>query len=283
MAATETPTTTTTSGIVPIVDFSLFLHGTPSDRLHTGTAIFTAFRDLGFVSLYPDATSAPSFECKESFDIGREDDPVTPNIWPPEDILPGFRETNVHLFTTLQKTAVEVLRALALGLGLEEAFFEKFHSEQECCNQLRLLHYPAVKEEDLRSGGTTRIAEHTDKGTITLLLQEEDGVGGLEVWDEAAGWAQAPSVKGAVLVNIGDLLMMWSNDVLKSTRHRVVAPKEGGGDGWVRRRLSIPYFVAADRDAVVECLETCCGPERERKYEPVKAWDYIVKAMSPSY
>lgn len=186
------------------------------------------------------------------------------------------------MFHTLQKTAIEILHALALGLGLEERFFDAYHSATEPCHQLRLLHYPAIEESVLRDGSTARIVAHTDKGTITLLLQEDDGVAGLEVGDASGGFVAAPVVPGSVLVNIGDLLQMWSNDVLKSTRHRVVAPREEQG-GMVGRRFSIPYFVAVDRDVVVECLDGCWGEGREKKYEKVKAWDYIAKAMSPSY
>jgi isopenicillin N synthase-like dioxygenase len=235
------------------------------------------------ISLYPGATSdTPVFECKESFDIGREDDPIQPNIWPPEDLVPGFRDGNMVLFNTMRAAAMMVMESLALGLGLEEGFFNDYHSSEQCCNQLRLLHYPDVPAERLSAGNVERIVEHTDKGTLTLLIQEDDGVGGLEV--EVNGeWTQVPVVPGAVLVNIGDLLQMWSNDVLKSTRHRVAVPKQTGSGKWGTERYSIPYFVAVDRGKIVECLKTCHGTERPKKYEAVDAWDYIDSAMSKAY
>ncbi|KAI5816114.1 hypothetical protein BZA77DRAFT_313673 [Pyronema omphalodes] len=236
------------------------------------------------VSLYPGAGNydIPVFEYRESFDIGREDDPIQPNIWPPEEILPGFKDGTIELFETLRCAALVVLEALALGLGLDEGFFNEYHSLEHCCNQLRLLHYPEVPAERILAGNIERIVEHTDKGTITLLLQEDDSAGGLEV--EVNGeWTKAPVVPGAVLVNIGDLLQMWSNDVLKSTRHRVSAPKQTElGDG-VTERFSIPYFVAVDRGKIVECLETCHGVERPKKYQAVDAWEYIDSAMSKAY
>lgn len=262
------------------------------------------------VSLYPDpitgamASFGATFECKESFDMGRdENDSLTPNIWPPDDLVPGFREANMHLFATLRATAMQVLAALALGMGLpDEGFFDGFHSAHGCGNQLRLLHYPAVERAALRAGEKERISSHTDKGTITLLLQEDDGVGGLEVEAdigagaeagtaaERRGFVAAPAIPGAVLVNIGDLLQMWSNDVLRSTRHRVGLPPspspaatEEGEGGMADPRFSIAYFVAVDRDTVVDCLETCHGPDRPKKYPPVNAWDYINHAMSTAY
>ena len=257
------------------------------------------------LSLYPDRLNTgtprtaspptPIFENKESFDIGRENDSIMPNIWPPPPILPDFRPTMTTLFDTLHDFGQNVLQALALGLQLEDAsYFSRFHGRTEDpMNQLRLLHYPAVSRHEVQKGDMTRIVPHTDKGTITLLLQEDDGVGGLEVQTHSGEYVLAPLIPGAILVNVGDLLQMWSNEVLKSTRHHIGLPDpksldlaaEGEGEVLVPRRFSIPYFVAPDRDAVVECLESklCWGEERPKKYEPVKAWDYIFRSMSGAY
>jgi len=153
-------------------------------------------------------------------------------------------------------------------------------------NQLRLLHYPAVTKEAAAKGGLTRISPHTDKGTLTLLLQEDDGVGGLEVEAERGGrYVPVPVIPGGILVNIGDLLQFWSNDTLRSTRHHISLPdlNSAAGDGelLLPRRFSIPYFVAPDWDTVVECLDSplCWGDAKPKKNEPIRAWDYIVKSM----
>jgi isopenicillin N synthase-like dioxygenase len=235
------------------------------------------------VSLYAESTGNV-FECKESFDIGCESDQITPNIWLPDEVLPGFRNFNLALFDSLHESAMQILRLLALGMGLDERFFDAVHSGSAPCNQMRLLHYPAVQRSALCGEETTRIAAHTDKGIITLLLQEDSGMGGLEVWKDGE-FVPAPVVHGAILVNIGDLLQMWSNDVLKSTRHRVAAPPQDPEDksDWLGSRLSIPYFVAPNKDAVLVCIGTCCGSERPKKYGPVKAWEYINRSMEPSY
>jgi isopenicillin N synthase-like dioxygenase len=92
------------------------------------------------------------------------------------------------------------------------------------------------------------------------------------------------------VVNIGDLLMHWSNDELKSTLHRVNAPPlvnkegEGGLKGRITRaRYSIPYFISPDRDSLIECLPNCHGPNRPKKYEAIKSGDYIAMRMNATY
>jgi len=344
------------SPTIPVVDFSPFYSQDSAERVKTGTAIFEALRDIGFVYLtnhgvpkeviqeafaqsraffdlsladklkaphppeswnqrgysqvgqenisqYPDAlntgttstnTPANVLELKEAFDIGRENDTNLPNIYPPPDILPKFRDITMGLFKALHNFGLDVLRATALGLQLkDENFFTRFHGKdgrEDPMNQLRLLHYPAVTKAAAEKGGLTRISPHTDKGTITLLLQEDDSIGGLEV--EAGRESQyipVPVIPGSILLNIGDLLQMWSNDTLRSTRHRICLPDvnsaAGEGEWLLPRRFSVPYFLAPDWDVVVECLDTplCWGESRPKRYEPVRAWDYIVKSMEGGY
>ncbi|KAK5278182.1 hypothetical protein LTR16_008912, partial [Cryomyces antarcticus] len=162
-----------------------------------------------------------------------------------------------------------VLSSIALGLGLPATFFERSHAHD--LFQLRLLHYPPVSTSLLRSGARDRIAAHSDFGTITLLFQ--DDVGGLEVEDPHAPdtFRAVTPVQGAVLVNVADLMMRWSNDVLRSTVHRVGAPPtvgDGGEgeekEGVTRARYSIPFFATADSDAVIDCLEGCWSKERPK-------------------
>ncbi|KIW90262.1 uncharacterized protein Z519_08906 [Cladophialophora bantiana CBS 173.52] len=217
---------------------------------------------------------------KESFELGREDDERTPNIWFPEDVLPGFRQFMTAFFETCYGTALCLLRAIALGMDLPEDFFREYHTKKD--NQLRLLHYPPVEAELLRGGAMERIAAHSDFGTMTLLFQDE--VGGLEVEDvrEKGKFNPAPFVPGTVVVNIGDFLQRWSNDTLKSTLHRVRAPPMAT-TGMTRARYSIPYFVTADRDRTIDCIPGCCSAERPKKYEPINAREYIEMRLNATY
>ncbi|KDN63518.1 putative thymine dioxygenase [Colletotrichum sublineola] len=221
---------------------------------------------------------------KESYEIGREDDSHLPNIWIPEELLPGFRSFFNDFYEVCYQLELKLLRAMALGLGLDEGFFQGYHTQKD--NQIRLLHYPPVEEKLLRAGEVERLGAHTDFGSMTLLFQ--DKVGGLEVEDpnEEGKFVPVPHIPGTIVVNIGDFMQRWSNDTLRSTMHRVRAPPldtDEGGSGFTRARYSIPYFIGADQERTVDCIPSCFGPDRPKKYEPIKSREYIEMRLNAGY
>ncbi|KAJ6523098.1 Clavaminate synthase-like protein [Mycena vulgaris] len=191
-------------------------------------------------------------DAKESFECGREGDEVMPNIWLPDGILPGFKEECLEFFWLCHAVQLDILRALAVGFGLPEEYFLKVHTAPD--NQLRLLHYPSAPVDSLRTDKIARIGEHSDFGSITLLLQ--DDVGGLEVEDPR------------------------SNDTIRSTVHRVRAPPGPVQiDGMTPERYSIPY----DFSTVVDCIPGTWSTDHPKKYEPISAQEYIMKRMAATY
>ena len=171
----------------------------------------------------------------------------------------------------------EILSALALGIDLPSpALLLSGHTGLN--NQLRLLHYPPLAAALLEEDKVTRIPGHSDWSSVTLLFQ--DDCGGLEVeHSQRPGcFVPVPPVRDALVLNIGDLLMRWSNDVLRSTVHRVGLPpgedRYSGAERTVRGRYSIPFFVAPDPDTVVECLESCVGENGVRKYGSITQREY---------
>uniref|UniRef100_A0A0W0FHV7 Putative flavonol synthase/flavanone 3-hydroxylase n=1 Tax=Moniliophthora roreri TaxID=221103 RepID=A0A0W0FHV7_MONRR len=218
---------------------------------------------------------------KESFDIGNNR--RLQNVWLPEEDLPGFKEHAMDYYWTCQKFQIErLLPALAIGIGLNKNFFDEYHNDAD--NQLRLLYYPEVPMQVFESGEKGRIGTHTDFCTCTMLFQ--DDVGGLEVEspNTPGVFIPVPPIPGAAVFNIGDFLMRWSNDTLKSTLHRVRAPPRKDGDpDVVRARFSIPYFIIADTKTVIDCLPGCWGPDKPKKYEPITAQDYIDMRLNATY
>ncbi|KAF9269883.1 flavonol synthase/flavanone 3-hydroxylase [Marasmius fiardii PR-910] len=221
---------------------------------------------------------------KESFDVfGQIPEKRFDNVWLPEEDLPGFREyTEGYMKKCREVQMTRLLPALAIGMGLDKSYFLTYHQNGE--NQLRLLHYPSGPAKDFESGEKGRIGAHTDFSTCTMLFQ--DDVGGLEVESPSnpGVFIKAPPVKGAAVFNIGDFLMRWSNDTLKSTLHRVRAPPRKADDGEItRERFSIPYFMAADSKTTIDCIPGCFGPDRPKKYEPINASEYIDMRLNATY
>lgn len=156
-----------------------------------------------------------------------------------------------------------IIRSLATALSLDPGFFAASMERPQC--RLRFLHYPSVEP---RNDGTLPIptSSHTDYGLITLLAT--DGVPGLEVRTLDGRWTPIDVGARSLVVNLGDMLARWTNDVYKSTPHRVVGPVSG-------ERYSIPFFVNPDPDTVIECIPTCVTATDPCQYEPVTAGDFL--------
>ena len=176
---------------------------------------------------------------------------------------------------------IEVMRAIAVGMGLKDDYFDKYTDGGD--NTLRLLHYPEVKKDVFHSNKLqVRAGEHSDYGSITLLFQ--DNRGGLQVKSPKGTYVDATPIPGTVVVNAGDLLARWSNDTIKSTLHRVVeppAPEEGDVHP---ARYSIAYFCNPNYDSQIEAIEGTHGGEKgDRKYEGINSGEYLVQRLAATY
>lgn len=235
-------------------------------------------------------------DCKESFEAGNAADTTQPNIWPPEEVLPGFRAFVQDYFALCARLVTQLLDALSLALSVPDPGLATTHSQQ--LFQLRLLHYPSLPLASLQEKRAARIAAHSDFGSLTLLWQ--DSVGGLEVArpDDAEAFVAVQPVEGAVLVNVGDLLARWSNGRWVSAVHRVGAPRgegeaagcEEGGEThkgeeqMVPDRYSIPFFAAPDPETLIEALPGCWdGEGRPKMYESVTCREYVQMRMAALY
>jgi len=225
------------------------------------------------------ALRAKAPDSKESMEIGRDWDDTWKNKWPQEGDAPKFKETMLDFFQTCHELHTIVMRSIALGLDLDEMYFEDMINEQ--CHNMRLLSYPPIKSALLRGEGQARAGAHSDYGTLTLLFQ--DHVGGLEVQNPHTRHFQAaPPIPGTIVVNAGDLMARWSNDVLRSTLHRVVAPPAtmlNDTESITPARQSIAFFCNPNFDARISGLPNCGKP----KYPPVTTEEYIVGRLAVTY
>jgi isopenicillin N synthase-like dioxygenase len=174
-----------------------------------------------------------------------------------------------------------ILCALEVGLKLHPDTLKE-RCNDNCC-ELRLNHYPACKADELKGGVANRISAHTDFGTITLLFQDE--VGGLEIEDQKNLGVYLPVKRERpteMIVNVGDCLQRWTNDILRSASHRVQLPP-GLKEGHVRDRYSVAYFGKPNRNQSVATLEYFIDKEGPQKYRDTIAWEYNQEKLTRTY
>ena len=135
---------------------------------------------------------------------------------------------------------------------------------------MRMIKYPAwdgeIKEGQVRGGA------HTDYGSITLLYRFDD-ISALQIYDKKDSvWVTVPLVENSIVLNVADMFARWSNDILKSTPHRVVNVDMD------RTRYSMPYFVDPGRDVIIKNLTS-----QPDKYPPISAYEYLKWRLAQSY
>merc|ERR1712106_389521 len=119
-----------------------------------------------------------------------------------------------------------------------------------------------------------RCSEHSYYGTFTLLFQDQ--YPGLRVKSPSGQWISAKPIPGTILVNIGDLLEMWTGGLFPATRHRVIIPEEEVLKSVPRQ--SIVFFVHPDNEVVVEPVDSDA-----KNYSAVVALDYVERRFSETY
>lgn len=223
-------------------------------------------------------------DIKESFEIGREGEEDHPNQWPveaPGSAVDGFKQTMLAFHDQCKELHVEVMRAIAVGMGLAETYFDPFVDGGD--NTLRLLHYPAVKSDVFRiNPGQVRAGAHSDYGSITLLFQ--DGAGGLQVQSPSGQFVDATPMENTCVVNAGDLLMRWSNDTIQSTIHRVVEPpRRTTATDEHPPRYSIAYFCNPNFQSHIEAIPGTYAVDTDKKYAGITSGEYLVQRLAATY
>jgi len=187
---------------------------------------------------------------RDQLDVGVErpalelgpDDPayvrlIGPNQWP--ESFPALRDAVLGWQAEADRVSREVLRALAVALGQDVAYFDRWFDD-EAHSHLKVIRYPGRGDAPDDQG----VGAHKDYGVLALLLQ--DDLGGLQVEALDGTWLDASPVPGAFVVNLGEVLEIATRGYLRATVHRVLSPS-GDVD-----RFSIPYFLGPRLDSVIE-------------------------------
>jgi isopenicillin N synthase-like dioxygenase len=179
--------------------------------------------------------------------------------------VPNFNKTGMEAYKMLEKTAIYVLRALALYIGLDELYFDKFVINGNSI--LRPIYYPPIVGEPK---GAVRAAAHGDINLITLLMGAS--AAGLEVQNKKGEWIAVTSLPDQLVINVGDMLERLTNNKLKSTIHRVVNPPK---EDWDKPRYSIPFFTHPISEMSLNCLPECVSEANPKAYENTTAGEFL--------
>ncbi len=192
------------------------------------------------------------------------------NQWPADEAVPGFRETALAYMNGLESLCKRMLPVYALALDLPEDFFDEPFDEPQYT--LRLSHYPPA---DTGEGDQYGLAPHTDSSFLTMLAQAD--LPGLSIKMPGGNWVDVPVIKGALVVNSGDMMRRWTNHRFLSTPHRAINRNPGAD------RYAIPFFFDANIDYPMACLPSCTGPDNPPKYEPITYMDYMLWFTRKNY
>lgn len=213
-------------------------------------------------------------DLKEFWHTGRElpaDSPYrsTMKDTPSVSEVEGFDESTRGLYEALDSFGADLLRAVALYLGLEENWFDDKVNVGNSI--LRLLHYPP--QVNPPPEGTERAGAHEDINLITLLLGAEEA--GLQAKHRSGKWLDVNAPKGAVVVNVGDMLQRMTAGILPSTTHRVLNPAPERSKF---PRYSKPFFLHLNNDAMITPLQSCL--DMGGTAEPdITAGDYLTERL----
>lgn len=182
-------------------------------------------------------------------------------IWPTG--IAGFEAAWTEYYDAMALLADQLLGLFARALGVQP---EQFHTRtRRHMSALRAVSYPPLASPPQH--GQLRAGAHTDYGTLTIL-QPGEGTGGLEVLTAEGRWLAVGPADGAFVVNLGDIMARWTDDLWCSTLHRVGLPAPGAAAH--ERRQAVAFFHQPDWDAEIASLS---GRDT---YPPIRYGDWLL-------
>jgi isopenicillin N synthase-like dioxygenase len=213
---------------------------------------------------------------KEVYDFGPADGGAIEPQWP--EALPGFEPAMQNYYVHCEQVAHRLLAALSMNLGLPPADLEQ-HFGDAHTSFLRLNYYPAcptpVAPEGLSKaeGGYLGVNHHTDSGVLTLLLQDDQP--GLQVFRDGR-WHLVEPRRDALVVNIGDIVQVWSNDRYRAALHRAVASP-------VADRFSVPFFLNPSYATNYAPLPTMVDERHPARYRTINWGEFRSRRAAGDY
>jgi len=280
--------------------FTIVDHSIPVERIEAAFEFAQRFFDLpletkqkypwngknmGFEHRSQIRPSTGYADPKESIQLGFGRGEDMSKCWPSNMDCPDFKKDAETFMKEVQGLSVQVMELMAEAVGLPTETFTNGTvspddtDREDSMSTLRLLKYHACEGKDLGEN-YFRAGAHADFDVLTLLFQRL-GQDGLEVcpgrkisteYGHGDKWTPIKVERGAIVCNIGDQLMRWSDDQYKSTFHRVRCPRPGEYQG---DRYSIGFFNQARKGALIQ------GPNKA--YPEITGGEFLAEAMKRNY
>ncbi|KAF6177044.1 hypothetical protein GIB67_015919 [Kingdonia uniflora] len=178
-----------------------------------------------------------------------------------------YREASEEYAKGVEKLSFTLLELISLSLGLPAKRFHDFFEDHT--SFIRLNHYSPCPSPHLALG----VGRHKDAGALTVLAQ--DDVGGLDVKRRTDGeWVRVKPIPDSYIINVGDIIQVWSNDRYESAEHRVMVNSE-------RERFSIPFFFNPSHYVMVKPIEELTTVNNPAKYKEYN-WGKFFKTRKGS-
>ena len=197
-----------------------------------------------------------------------------PNIYP--DSPAGAAEALIAIYRAYERLSADMLRIFAVALHQPEDYFAGFVARH--FSILSSHHYPPLLEAP--KPGQLRTGAHTDYGALTILATTEAD-GALEVRMPDGAWHPVRPARGALVVNLGDMMARWTNGRWTSTLHRVANPRDL--DSARSRRQTIGYFMHPDYDAPIAAIPSCVPTGEAPQFPTISAGEHIAMKIAASH
>jgi isopenicillin N synthase-like dioxygenase len=212
-------------------------------------------------------------DLKEFYHVGQQvegNDPIKAeypdNVWPSE--IPEFKDIASDVYKRLEKTGVQMLRAIAIYLNLPENYFDD--KVKHGNSILRPIHYFPIENPDSVPADAVRAAEHGDINLITLLMGAS--ADGLQVLRRDGKWIPITALPEQLVVNVGDMLERLTNKKLKSTIHRVINPPKHLMN---TPRYSIPFFMHPRSEMSLASLPSTVDADHPKLWADITAGEFL--------
>jgi len=175
----------------------------------------------------------------------------------------GFRATMIDYYHACEGVAMRLLHLVAANLGMPSDALDQ-HFVGDHSSFARLNHYPICANPERPDGLTTPgkghmgVNYHTDAGALTVLLQDERG---LEVFRDGR-WTIVEPIPEALVINIGDIVQVWSNDRYVAPLHRVLVNSNAD-------RFSAVFFLCPSYATTYAPLPSVIDAQHPARYRPI--------------